>query len=664
MAKRKTDPMKGLTQLNILYIDLDTLIKTVVEEEKPLGDYRHLGVRLIDHREGYSDKLLSLSHVMYHTVILKNPPSDGSPMRVFVDESTYDDNRKNAINGMIRALADKSALSKARKTDIIGGMMTALLWLYNENIALPKSLDEARKAFVKYKEELNKSVKASELLQSSAVIRLPGLLRLLSGMLKIDEAKITEDIGLILESKKRTNAYNNTAAFSQEEMSHAFSFYYHLFDQVADFLLECKPYPHIIKLPLGNATLLPNAQQGGSMIALGYGQRRKGDAAVDYTTGHILSDNDIEAVISNLKVKNTARSDIKRKRAKLLEKLELVNGMPNHPVRLALGKKAMEAWFMCMLFIAPFNDATLATMEWNDTDEFEIERAENKEFRAIKYRAQNKPVRFEISAAFMDSFRKFLKLRRLILDGYSFQYLFFGGVGKDAFLTKNQQDGRYGSSLAGSFIRNLDSTLPRITSRNSRKDAGRDGLSSHGLQVALSILQNNKATFLKHYNGQTAEEMASQVHNFLENVHGIVNGGPIKPEQESAIGGCGYEANPEPKTISEESPVQADCNDQKSCIFCIHFRTYPEKEQIRKLQSLKYIIKNIAYPRAEDDKHYNEAMGPWLIRIDALFSVMNEEEYGAYKIIEEVGTEVFDEGMLSPYWLDWVQLFEDLGRFA
>lgn len=661
MAKKKNDPIEGLTKLNILYIDLDILIKTIVEEEKPLGDYRLLGVRIVDHRDAYSDKLLNLSHIMYGTVVLKKGANKHPVMQVFAKESTYDDTRKNIIDGIIWAISGARSLSKATKTEKISYMFLALSWLDNEFKTLPSSLYESRKAFATYKESLNKSVKSSELSQNMAAAQHKGLLELLSGILKIDQTQITKDIGLIPKSRKRTNAYSNTATFTQKEMGYAFSFYFHLFDQIANFLLECKPYPHVIILPRGNATLLPNIPGAGAMIAPAYGQRRKGNKAVNYATGHIPNDDEIEAAFSHHKIK---KYEIKRQRDNILKKLVTVNGTPNHPIRLALGKKAMEAWFMCMLFIAPFNDSTLATIEWNDSDEFDVERTENKEFRAIKYRAKNKSVRFEIPSSFMNSFLKFLRLRRLILDGYPCPYLFFGGIRNSARLTKRQEDGRFSKSIAEGFIKFTDDELPRITSRSSRRDAGRDTLSSHNLQTALSILQNSKATFLNHYNGLTAEEMASQVHSFLKNVHGIVHGEPIKPEQESALGGCGCEADPEPKTISEESPVQADCNDQKSCIFCEHFRTHPEREQIRKLQSLKYIIKNIAYPRANDDKHYDEAMGPWLVRIDALFTEMNKQTPGVDIIIEEIGLEVFDEGMLSPYWLDWVQLLEDLGRFA
>ena len=669
MAKQKIDLTKGLVELNILYVDLNSLIKIALNDDKVFDDYRRLGVRIVDPRENYSDQLKNLSHLMYHTIVMKYPPNDGSPMRIFVDESTYDETRTIIIDGIIRGMAEISAPASTTKSDRFDAMCRASEWLNNEYKSIPSSLKETKEAFTAYKEDLNKLIKSSEIRQNNAANLHKGMAQLLSGIAKVHQTMITEDIGLILTTRKRTNAYRNTATFSQEELGYAFAFYYHLFDQVTDFLLEKKSYPHMIKLPRGNATLLPNHPKGrGALIAPAYEPRITGSAAVNYENGHILSDDDIETLIAHMDTtkakKRISRGIIKQLRCKLLIKLETVNNQYDHPIRLGLGKKAMEAWFMCMLFIAPFNDSTLAMMEWNDTDEFGIDRAEKKEFRAIKYRAQNKPVRFNIPSAFIESFQKFIRLRRFVLNGNNCQYLFFGGFGNETNLTKTQQRGIYSAGIAASFSKYLDSNLPRVTSRSSRKDAGRDALSSHGLHVALSILQNNEATFLNSYNGQTAEEMASQVSTFLEDVHGIVNGNPLKSEQESAIGACKYETDPEPKTISEESPIKADCNDPKSCIFCEHFRTNPEREQIRKLQSVKYIIKNIAYPRAKDDQHYEDAMGPWLMRIDSLFKAMIEMEPEANVTIKEVEAEVFDEGMLSPYWFEWIQLLENLGRFA
>ena len=96
----------------------------------------------------------------------------------------------------------------------------------------------------------------------------------------------------------------------------------------------------------------------------------------------------------------------------------------------------------------------------------------------------------------------------------------------------------------------------------------------------------------------------------------------------------------------------------------MHYRTHPEKEEIRKLLSIEYIIKEISLPRSESQEHYNKAMQPWLERIDALCVAMIGIDHKAETLIEEVRHEVFYEGMLTPYWLTWMEMLEELEVFA
>ncbi len=57
-------------------------------------------------------------------------------------------------------------------------------------------------------------------------------------------------------------------------------------------------------------------------------------------------------------------------------------------------------------------------------------------------------------------------------------------------------------------------------------------------------------------------------------------------------------------------------------------------------------------------------MKPWIKRIDTIFSDMIERCPESKKIIDDILLEVYQDGSLSPYWLDWVIDLNELGRLS
>ena len=92
------------------------------------------------------------------------------------------------------------------------------------------------------------------------------------------------------------------------------------------------------------------------------------------------------------------------------------------------------------------------------------------------------------------------------------------------------------------MINSIDDQLPKITSRIIRKDGSKDAITSHGIETALSVLQNTENTLINNYNGFTQEELSSQIINFLEIIHeNVINDDPIDNKKQTAMGGCNNE---------------------------------------------------------------------------------------------------------------------------
>ncbi|MFW2516902.1 hypothetical protein, partial [Aliarcobacter butzleri] len=66
----------------------------------------------------------------------------------------------------------------------------------------------------------------------------------------------------------------------------------------------------------------------------------------------------------------------------------------------------------------------------------------------------------------------------------------------------------------------------------------------------------------------------------------------------------------------------------------------------------------------DDDILYEEKMKPWLKRIETILNTMIEKYPESQKIINDISVEVYQDGLLSSYWLDWLIDLEDLGRLS
>ena len=57
-------------------------------------------------------------------------------------------------------------------------------------------------------------------------------------------------------------------------------------------------------------------------------------------------------------------------------------------------------------------------------------------------------------------------------------------------------------------------------------------------------------------------------------------------------------------------------------------------------------------------------MRPWLERIETIFNLMKKKYPESKEIIDYISIEVYEEGLLSPYWLDWIIDLDELGKLS
>ena len=524
LIEKKTS--KGLDKINIIYIDINSLINKEI-----IKDYHKLGIIVKSKKTNISNYFI-LSQIMYEEshVILKYKIRN----YFYANKSTFKEKRKVYIDGIINACeGNKYSLI----ITLIPRMIKVALWLGDK---IPSTLNEAKNSFFEYSIFLRKKIKSTELSNSVANQEQLAIVKLLAGMFYVDDDEIVKDNRSLLIPQKppRSNAFVNETKFTQEELSYAFNFYFSLFNQITNFLLNKENFPQIIQLPRGSAIILGVGQ---NLIVTSYNLPKQQCTGIDYLDGHILDDTELKNLAKENKIKHIF--SYYKKRNEIQNNLLVLNNNPNHEKRLALGKKALDAWFMCMLYLTSTNDSILSLYEWSENDEYEMIKDERKEFITIKPRANNKTIRFTIPKVFMPYFEKALKLRKFVLNGKKFPYLFFHvGNGGKARTSRTQYGGGMSSNIANYMINSIDDQLPKITSRRIRKDGSKDAITSHGIETALSVLQNTENTLINNYNGFTQEELSSQIINFLEIIHeNVINDDPIDNKKQTAMGGCNNE---------------------------------------------------------------------------------------------------------------------------
>lgn len=650
MRNKKYFNVENLTEIHTLYINYDELLNMIIDEERKNIDYSRIGLM-------YKKLRINLSHIMYKKVIKKTYGNKGA--KYFVDLKTFNTKNSKIIDDLIKMLCQHNICNQVKNINYIKNIISSVLyfisWINEQSKDYPITLEEGINCFIEYKIYLRSLIKNNLIVSTTAHFRSVWALKLLEISVNDNEGIISKDINIIKGKEIKNNDFSITTK-SQKEFEYVFAFYYNFFNQISDFLLEKRSYPYSISLPRGPATIIPSLK---AKVIPSYQEYGSNNIAIDHFDGHILNDDEIELITSELKGKKrwSKKSTIKVARNKLLILLSKVNEQFNHEYRLSLSKRAMDAWYMIMLAITGINESSLGKLKWNN--EFYIVRDEYN-FLAIKSRANNKKVFFKIRKGFKKAFEKFLKLREFALNGYSCEYLFFGGYSKNSKIVQNQIQGSRAAEIYKTFL-SIDNKLPHILSRDFRKDYGNDFSKTKGLIVASIALQHNLSIHLKYYSGETNQEKAKQIENFFASVHTTVTNDINKDIPKTAAGNCDCTEELTPEIIEQNVEIEPECMDQKSCLWCVHYKIHNNEEDIRKLMSVKYIVTEISLSRAENKEHYKKVINPWLNRIETICKEMISLDSNSKLLINKIWKEVKYEGKLTSYWLRWLDLLDELG---
>jgi hypothetical protein len=316
---------------------------------------------------------------------------------------------------------------------------------------------------------------------------------------------------------------------------------------------------------------------------------------------------------------------------------------------------ALKAYFMQLTILTGMNDSVLSALPFDD--DFEITK-ESQNFKGIKYRAKGKNVYFSIQSEFISDFKLFIKLRKYILEKHNlstFSNLFFTfSQERKNSVSSLPNIGQVGTSVRATLKRHASFKLN--TSSVLRVTKGLWVRKGFGETVSAYVLQHSISTSMTSYSGNNAIDTSDELTEYFEWFNEKVFNQDFNVKTET--GGCASQY--EPDFASGTPDVFQNCGKGEGCLFCSSYRLHKDETDLRKLFSLKFLVKECAVAAASNE-HFNTVYEPLINRIDSLVAELIKSDQDLQPIVNSVEKSVFEDEKLTPFWLRKYETLIDLG---
>lgn len=447
--------MSKLEKLPIFFVSIETLVNTYKKDSKI--DFKQLGV--------ITSKRIILSQILYSNKSITN-----KPYTLLADKMSYVKQREKIIQFILdEIIIPKFQLGQNLATFYanISYIIQFVNWLDYEKILKIDTIFQAKEIFLNFTQYLKESIRIGTKSQATSHVHHNIVLKLLRFLTDDSENYIGSSIKIIPNIR-----INKTARSSKEDQDYHFTFYYNLFNQLSDFLLEKQKYPLKLKLNNNSIWIIPS-----SYVYIT--DPSKAPYSFDFYTGNIKT---IEKIKEEYGYRNY---EAKECRDGFLNTLDKHNSNFSSEKRMFLGTTALNAFYMIFLSVTGMNDSTAATLPWSDTYETSKEK---QKFRNIKYRAGNKIVEFQIQSKFIKDFHKYLKLRSYLLGENRFDYLFFSDYGSKSNILSNRiRSGGLSTYINSKMRKNIDQNLPQLSSRILRINKTHQVIKDDGIIAASQL---------------------------------------------------------------------------------------------------------------------------------------------------------------------------------
>lgn len=327
-------------------------------------------------------------------------------------------------------------------------------------------------------------------------------------------------------------------------------------------------------------------------------------------------------------------------------------------LRQRIGAHAVTAGALAFIAATSCNLSVAQNLEV-DTLEI-VPSSQGNRFSGTKGRAQGKIVYPEFGARFAPVFKKYLELRDWILNGVESKLVFPIPSARYGLVSVDNNQMKALRSLITKALPNTCWVTPTQWRKNVSYQYVR--LSGGDMALAAEKLGNTEATMRQSYSRPALEDFAAEMTVFFESMlqaaidrTRFVERIPVsivdekRPEAATGIGACGKVPENDPKRaqgFTAQAPTPA-CGAPETCLFCEYYAVHADEHDIRRLLSLRYLIRAIKHKQPID--HWQSKFGPILHRIDEVLSAMQNADDSIEVTINCVRDEV-ESGDLDLFW--------------
>lgn len=327
-----------------------------------------------------------------------------------VNPKTLYPERKHAIKQFAKYIYSLHCFGKRSETILghINVLRHFIQWCDNEYPHAFLTITDARKAYFLYTKMLMDEIRKNSQHVNSAAIKQCLILNILSAIFDDNHGFLAAGIKKIRSSRI---AANNTIAPSENTAEQAIALYTHLFNGISKFLLDNDDYPFQMKLPNESVWVFPGHPTFiTKKMQLNRAGLKERLWVWDYVNGKIFSYEEIRHHYSRpYRAKEMVINAI--------QFLKNANSDQYHFARLNLAFLAIECFIMLFIANTGMNITPLSQLQWDTNQDFQCSKNIQHGFKTVKHRAGGMNVEFHITTHFLPYFRKYLELRKWVLQG-------------------------------------------------------------------------------------------------------------------------------------------------------------------------------------------------------------------------------------------------------
>ncbi|MAY36577.1 MAG: hypothetical protein CMN84_10800 [Spongiibacteraceae bacterium] len=333
-------------------------------------------------------------------------------------------------------------------------------------------------------------------------------------------------------------------------------------------------------------------------------------------------------------------------------------------------QKVIKLYAYILQTIMGANSSALVNLEWAGALEIS-EGSVKKDFRTLKFRSSGKVETYPIGGKQgLKLLREYLEFREWYLGKRKCKYLFFSDFSNSKSqgvrVKPKRMEFTYATSIR-EWLHNtkiLDkSAFINSTQARKYKNTILKRLGANTKEAAEALNHSERVNEL-HYSQIHIDDVEAELSGYWEKVIATAKSISLSAERnknsETDIpsGSCRDTGNPQ--SSMDRPPIEPSCSTQYGCLYCKNYVCHADVEDISKLLCLLYVIEAVR-DSAEEAQRAEEMFRPLIVRINSLLSRMIDlypELSGPY---EKAYCDVFDRGILIPFWENRLQRYEAMG---